>query len=80
MEPLTKPHLHPYTINALLIGLLASVIVTLVLWVLTERLLTSIILGSVPLVLAVVALRRLFKYEVPDSEDAERDIPPPLDE
>ncbi|GEM_PF-2241671 len=80
MEPHIKPHFHPYTINALLIGLVVSVAATLVLWVLTERLLTSVILGAVPLLLAVVALRRLFKYETTDSDDDERDLAPPLDE
>ncbi|MCX7004696.1 MAG: hypothetical protein NTV22_15690 [bacterium] len=80
MEPNLKPHLHPYTINALLIGLMASFIVTFIIWVLTERLLTSIIIGAVPLVLAIVALQRLFKCETRASDDEERDIPPPLDE
>ena len=80
MNPRLKPHLHPYTINALLIGLLVSIIATLVLWVLTERPLTSVCLCIVPLILALVSLRRLFKYEAPDSADEDKDVPPPLNE
>jgi small-conductance mechanosensitive channel len=80
MIPHRKPHFHPYTINALLIGLLVSVMVTFVLYVLTGRPLTSVILGLVPLSLAIVALQRLFKHEARAGEDDDRDIPPPLDE
>ena len=80
MEPYLKPHFHPYTINALLIGFMASFFVTILLWVLTECLLTSVIIGALPLVLAIVALRCLFKSENRASEDEECDIPPPLEE
>jgi hypothetical protein len=32
------------------------------------------------LILALVSLRRLFKYEAPDSADEDKDVPPPLNE
>lgn len=80
MEPRLKPHLHPYTINALLIGVLVSGIVTFLIWILTERPVTTVCIGIVPLILTLVSLRRLFKYETPASDDEDKDIPPPLDE
>jgi len=49
---------HPYVINALLIGSLGSCVTMCFFWILTERVITTICIGLLPLLLALISLLR----------------------
>jgi hypothetical protein len=68
-----KDHFPPHVINALLIGSLGSCLAMSFFWILTERIISSFCIGSLPFLLSLISIMRSHRVHRTDDDIDDRD-------